>query len=111
MKAASKDEEEGNGGSELIYRVMLFTILRTRRSLPCTQCFSNPIHLHSTYSPSVAAIGEHILVVHDSLNFLPKEHARRMYSHGLIAYHCLVAAVGKEACSVSCEAFQQALQH
>ena len=74
------------------------------------QNLSNPVHLHRAYPPSIAAVGEDKLIVHDGLYLFPKQAARWMDSHDLIADCGLVATIRKKPCSVRSEAFEETLQ-
>lgn len=74
------------------------------------QRLAYPIHLHRTHPPRITPVCKHILIVQDRLDLLPKQHARRMDRHRLVAHHRAIAAVGYQARRVGREPGQEALQ-
>lgn len=81
----------------------------SRNCLLPSQGRPDPIHLHRTHPARIAAVGEHELVVHDRLDFLAKQHTRRVDGHRLVPNYGPVAAIGHQAGGVGCEATEEAL--
>lgn len=90
---------------EMIYRRSFRGVYTMQESnlLP-SQSLPDPVHLHRTHPARIATVGEHKLVVHDRLDFLAKQHARRVDGHGLVPNNSAVAPVRHQASSVVCEA-------
>lgn len=64
---------EINKDDMMIAHAGVYTRLEKYRILLPSQGFTDPVHLHRTHPARIAAVGEHELVVHDSLDFLAKQ--------------------------------------
>src|ERR1700722_9927061 len=58
--------------------------------------FTNPVHLYSGHSPRIRLLSEYEFIIHDCLNFPPKQHRTGMNSDRLLSRQRLVRPIGHQ---------------